>query len=529
MRRKARKRRMRNEMRNLPADKKNSGENGDNPRPLPARHMFLEEDGRKTDGDRSVQGAKDGDDRDLFHFHSEIAEDKGTGIQGPHTQGHPAHLAAWKPHGLLGNEDHRRGEHGTGQTDHPHGLNGPDARNDANSEQPKQHREAKGREDGPADSTAAPAHGLSIVLVRCFFSAGNNHDAYQRADDSGNSHNAQPLAGHPGKQQSQRGITGRERSHYGYFPNLKRTVERQSRHGIEAPSQETPSPGLPSGTIREMPPTAESGKKKREQKKTRQLHVQHGTQSANAMRGKTRNKIRAAPGQRRQQAQQNSHDELGGLAFLHFEAEHGHDFLEIFPDFAFRGGVAQQIGRVIGRQQFSSAKFQPLAAKLGNSAIGLQQCFCGDGAQANNHFRSNAVDLPQEKWRAGAHFVFFRLAILRRPAFHYVADIHIFALQSHRFDHLRKQFSRAPDERQTLRIFIGARAFAHKNQLGLGISVAENNFVSRAVELTARAFAKVLANLEQRIVRNLVHGFEKRRSRNDRQGCDLWTHRRNLL
>src|SRR6202171_3749847 len=307
MRRKARKRSMRDERRNLPADEKNSGENGDDPRPLPARHVFLEEDGCKTDGDRSVQRTKDGDDRDLLHFHSEIAEDKGTGIQGPHAQGHPAHLAAWKPHRLLGNEDHRRGERGTGQTDHPYGLNGADARDNANSEQPKRHAKAKGREDGPANSAAAPAHGLSIVLVRRFFSAGNNHNAHESANDSRDSHNAQPLSSHPGKQQRQRRITGRKRSHHGHFSNLKRPVERQSRHGIEASSQETPSPGLPSGTIRQMPPTAESRKKKREQKKTRQLHVQHGSESANAMRGETRNKIRAAPSQRGEKPQQNPH------------------------------------------------------------------------------------------------------------------------------------------------------------------------------------------------------------------------------
>src|SRR5258708_29923001 len=94
MRRKARRRRMRDGKRNLPADKKNSSENGDDSHPLPARYAFLEEDGRKTDGDRSVQRAKDGDHRDLLHFHSEIAEHKRAGIQGAHAQNHPAHLAA---------------------------------------------------------------------------------------------------------------------------------------------------------------------------------------------------------------------------------------------------------------------------------------------------------------------------------------------------------------------------------------------------------------------------------------------------
>src|SRR5260370_24794254 len=86
------------------ADEKNSGENGDDPRPLPVRNVFLEEYSRKTDGNRSVQRTKNADDRDLLHFHSETAKDKGAGIQGPHTQGHPPHLAAWTAHGLLRTE-----------------------------------------------------------------------------------------------------------------------------------------------------------------------------------------------------------------------------------------------------------------------------------------------------------------------------------------------------------------------------------------------------------------------------------------
>src|SRR5260370_7577844 len=59
-----------------------------------------------------------------------------------------------------------------------------------------------------------------------------------------------------------------------------------------------------------MPPATERLKKQREQNKTRQLHVQHGTESANAMRGKTRNEIRATPSQRGEQPQQNPHETI---------------------------------------------------------------------------------------------------------------------------------------------------------------------------------------------------------------------------
>src|SRR5712664_3106374 len=102
-------------------------------------------------------------------------------------------------------------------------------------------------------------------------------------------------------------------------------------------------------------------------------------------------------------------DGLPGLAFFDFEAEHGHHFLKIFPDFTFRGWIAQQISRMIRCQQFSSAEFQPLSAKLRNSAVGLQQRFRGNRTEADNYFRSDGIDLPQKKWRTGADFIFLRL------------------------------------------------------------------------------------------------------------------------
>ena len=103
-----------------------------------------------------------------------------------------------------------------------------------------------------------------------------------------------------------------------------------------------------------MAPAAQPWKRDGEQDQSDELHVEHGAQSAHAMRGEARKKIGATPGQRRQEAQQNPHDVLGGLArlvgraFLALQAEDGHNLLQIFPDFAFGAGVSQQIGGVIG-------------------------------------------------------------------------------------------------------------------------------------------------------------------------------------
>jgi hypothetical protein len=227
------------------------------------------------------------------------------------------------------------------------------------------------------------------------------------------------------------------------------------------------------------------------------------------MGGKSRDEITTAPGERREQPKQDSHDELGGLALLHFKAENGHDFLKIFPDFAFSVRVTQEIGGMIRGEQFSSAKFEPLAAELGNAAIRLEKRLCRDGSQADDHFRRNDINLPEEKGRAGADLVLFRLSIFRRAAFRDVADVNVPSLQPHSFDHLREQLPCAAYERQALRVFIGTGAFPHKHKFGFRTSVAKNNAVPGLVELAARALAEVTADLEQRVIHDFVDGFKE--------------------
>jgi hypothetical protein len=218
------------------------------------------------------------------------------------------------------------------------------------------------------------------------------------------------------------------------------------------------------------------------------------------MRGKTREKIRIAPEESGKKTQQNSHDGSGGLAgfggfaFFRFEAENGHDFLQIFPDFAFGAGIAQQIGWVISGHQFSTAKFEPLAAELGNAACGFKEGLCGASAESNDHSRIDGIELAQQEWRTGSDFVFFRETVLRRAAFDDVADVNIFALQAHGFDHLREKFTGAADEGEALKIFIMAGAFADKDEFGFRTAVAEDNFVAGLVKFAAGAFAEVGAN-----------------------------------
>ena len=58
-------------------------------------------------------------------------------------------------------------------------------------------------------------------------------------------------------------------------------------------------------------------------------------------------------------------------------------------------------------------------------------------------------------------------------------------------DHLREQLAGPAHEGEPLRIFVGAGAFAHENQLGLLVARAENDFGAALMQAAAGAIADV--------------------------------------
>ncbi len=102
---------------------------------------------------------------------------------------------------------------------------------------------------------------------------------------------------------------------------------------------------------------------------------------------------------------------------------------------------------MVGGHELVAAPFQPLPAELRNPARSFQKRFRGDGAQAHDHLWPDHINLPQQIRRTRGHFIRLWRAIFRRPAFHDIADVNVFALQAHRFDHLRQQFAGAADKR----------------------------------------------------------------------------------
>ena len=178
----------------------------------------------------------------------------------------------------------------------------------------------------------------------------------------------------------------------------------------------------------------------------------------------------------------------------------GDDFFQILPHFTLGRRIPQEIGGMIRRQKRHAAKIEPLSPQSRDGLFRSEQGLEGDGAEANNHFRPNYVELAKEKGRAGLNFVGLGRAIFWWAAFHHIADVNVVAAQAHGLDHLRKKFSRAADERQTLDIFIATRALTNENKLRARVARAEDNVGAFLAQLAALAVADVGANAFERIV-----------------------------
>ena len=144
--------------------------------------------------------------------------------------------------------------------------------------------------------------------------------------------------------------------------------------------------------------------------------------------------------------------------------------LEIFPGFALGFLIvgAEQVGRVVGDHQRNIVPLMPLATKLRDSVLAAQERLCCRGTERADGFWFDGGSLAEEELAADLHFVGFGSSVLRRAAFHHVADVDIGSLErdtffgGSAFDHLSEQLTSTPDERYALGIFIGTWTFTAK-------------------------------------------------------------------
>ena len=146
---------------------------------------------------------------------------------------------------------------------------------------------------------------------------------------------------------------------------------------------------------------------------------------------------------------------------------------------------------------------EPLAAHLGDAFLAAGERARGGAAQRADGLRTDRDKLAVEELAADLHLVRLGRAVPGRTALHHIADVDVGARERDAFllggalDHLREQLSGAPDERDALRVFIGAGAFADEHQRGLLVADAEDDLVAALVQAAAVAIADVLEDLEK--------------------------------
>ena len=137
------------------------------------------------------------------------------------------------------------------------------------------------------------------------------------------------------------------------------------------------------------------------------------------------------------------------------------------------------------------------SAQPGQRLALAQQISRSGRAQRDDDLGPHHIDLPEEERRAGIGL--FRLggAIAGRTALDHVGDVDLFALQAHGRDHVVEQLPGAAHERQSLRVFVGAGAFADEHQARVGRAVGKHDLVAALVQGAARAVADVFADEAQ--------------------------------
>src|SRR6266446_5224293 len=164
---------------------------------------------------------------------------------------------------------------------------------------------------------------------------------------------------------------------------------------------------------------------------------------------------------------------------------------DVIPGWSLPVGVSQQRGRVIRDDHGDAAEPVDLIAECAEGLFGVEQTLRGRPAHGQNDFRLDQLDLPVEVRQARRDFVVLREPVLRRPAFHDVADEHLVPRQLDRLEDLREQLARSSHKWTARGVFRLPRPFAdhHESRVrrtfardGVGAPVAQLALVARGDE-----------------------------------------------
>ena len=114
-----------------------------------------------------------------------------------------------------------------------------------------------------------------------------------------------------------------------------------------------------------------------------------------------------------------------------------------------------------------------------------------------------------QKRLTGSNLIRLRIAILGRPAFDHVSDVHILPPQLHAFSNdFGEQLPGPADKRLAFQIFVTSGRLANKDEFGPWVTRAKNDLGAPLAELAAATVAYFSAQFLKRLY-GLQSGREK--------------------
>ena len=139
------------------------------------------------------------------------------------------------------------------------------------------------------------------------------------------------------------------------------------------------------------------------------------------------------------------------------------------------------------RNQHGVAERMHPSTQLADRVLCPQQGLGRDGPEREDDLRLDDAEFRVEKRPARGELVSFRVSVTGRSAQDSVRDKHFVPRELHRLQHLGEKLPRAPDERQALRVLVGARTLADHDELRARIARAEHDRGAALAELALAA------------------------------------------
>src|SRR5713226_3171873 len=165
--------------------------------------------------------------------------------------------------------------------------------------------------------------------------------------------------------------------------------------------------------------------------------------------------------------------------------------LQVLPGHALvlLARVPQEERRMEGRDQDGGAVRVHAPAQAADRFLGAEEALRGDAPEGEDDLGLERGELGREHRRARRELLGLRVPVAGRSALDCIRNIHLVAREAdaRRLEHLGEELARAPDERQALRVLVGARPLADHDELCARAARAEDDRRAPLAELALPA------------------------------------------